>query len=99
MLTSFCALSVHYWVVEKTITQLTSAKPLLDLLNSPEFFDSLPFGEMYNITKLLDVFIGRKIGALAAAEGVQVTSSSPGLCKSGFRDGFGAFAAWCVSSL
>jgi hypothetical protein len=43
--------------------------------------------------------IGRKIGALAAAADVQVTSSSPGLCKSGFRDGMGAIAAWCVWQL
>lgn len=45
--------------------------------------------------------IGRKIGALAAAADVQVTSSSPGLCKSGFRDGMGVVAAWfvCIGSV
>jgi hypothetical protein len=46
-------LPVHYWIVEKTIRQLTSTKTgLLDLLSSRAFFDSLPSGEMYNLTKV-----------------------------------------------
>lgn len=54
---------------------------------------------MYNISKLLDVFIARKLATTPAAKNIQVTSTNPGLCKSGLRDDFGAVAAWQVSFL
>lgn len=50
--------------------------------------------EIYNISKLLDVFLARKIAALPAAKNVQVTTANPGLCKSAFRDDMGPVGAW-----
>lgn len=67
-------------------------------LNSETYFKKLPFFEMYNISKLLDVFLARKIAVLPAAQDIQVTVTNPSLCKSGLRDDFGAVLAWCVLS-
>ncbi|BGP39461.1 hypothetical protein JCM10450v2_003425 [Rhodotorula kratochvilovae] len=93
------ASEVHYWVRPSTQKLLLASDNLLKTVCSREFRAKIPFDEMYQITKLLDVFLTRKIGALDAAKDVQVTSSSPGLCKSGLRDQWGAAFAWVLNLL
>lgn len=85
--------TVHYWVVPSNLPQ---SENFIAELNTEAYFKKLPFAEMYNISKLLDVFLARKIAALPAAQDIQVTVTNPGLCKSAFRDDFGAVLAWCV---
>lgn len=80
----------------KTHQRLVDADNLLETVCSREFWDSTPFNEIYNLGKLFDIMLARKIGALPAAQGVQVTSSSPGLCKSNLTGEFNPIVAWCV---
>ncbi|TNY23008.1 hypothetical protein DMC30DRAFT_414608 [Rhodotorula diobovata] len=93
------ASEVHYWVRPATQKLMTDADNLLKTVCSREFRSKIPFDEIYNLTKLCDVWLTRKIGALDAAKAVQVTCSSPGLCKSGLRDSMGPFAAWLINVL
>jgi hypothetical protein len=86
--------TVHYWVVPSNLPQ---SENFIAELNTEEYFKKLPFSEMYNISKLLDVFLARKIAALPVAQDIQVTVTNPGLCRSAFRDDFGAVLAWCVT--
>ncbi|GAA5984662.1 hypothetical protein JCM10908_003447 [Rhodotorula pacifica] len=90
------ASEVHYWVKP---VNLPKSDNFIAELNTEDYFNKLPFGEMYNISKLLDVFLARKIASLAAAKDVQVTVTNPGLCKSGFRDDFGAVVAWLMNAI
>ncbi|GAA5865133.1 hypothetical protein JCM3774_002143 [Rhodotorula dairenensis] len=87
---------VHYWVVP---SNLPKSENFIAELNTKEYFQKLPFSEMYNISKLLDVFLARKIAALPAAKDIQVTVTNPGLCKSAFRDAFGAVLAWLMNAI
>ncbi|GAA5970388.1 hypothetical protein JCM8115_004542 [Rhodotorula mucilaginosa] len=87
---------VHYWVVPSNLPQSDS---FIAELNSETYFKKLPFFEMYNISKLLDVFLARKIAVLPAAQDIQVTVTNPSLCKSGLRDDFGAVLAWFMNAI
>ncbi|GAA6004434.1 uncharacterized protein JCM10292_007066 [Rhodotorula paludigena] len=87
------ASEVHYWVRTETQKLLLDADKPLQAASVPGFREKIPADEMYQITKLFDVFLARKIGALTASADVQVTSTSPGLCQSGLRDDFGPVAA------
>ncbi|GAA5926140.1 hypothetical protein JCM3775_005215 [Rhodotorula graminis] len=83
------ASEVHYWVAPATEKLMLDADHTLKLVSTPEFRKKVPFSEIYQVTKLFDVYLARKIGALDSARGVQVTSSSPGLCKSSLLDTMG----------
>ncbi|GJN93305.1 hypothetical protein Rhopal_006352-T1 [Rhodotorula paludigena] len=84
---------------EETQKLLLDADKPLQAASVPGFREKIPADEMYQITKLFDVFLARKIGALTASAGVQVTSTSPGLCQSGLRDDFGPVAAWIFNRI
>ncbi|POY74176.1 hypothetical protein BMF94_2750 [Rhodotorula taiwanensis] len=85
------ASEVHFWVKPSSLPQSDN---FIDEVCSEEYFNRIPFMEIYNISKLLDVFLARKIAALPAAKNVQVTTANPGLCKSAFRDDMGPVGAW-----
>jgi len=95
-LPSFAAFTVHYWVAPATEKLMLDAEHTLKLVSTPEFRQKVPFSEIYQVTKLFDVYLARKIGALDSAKDVQVTSSSPGLCKSSLLDTMGPILSRCV---
>ncbi|BGP57890.1 hypothetical protein JCM8202_006263 [Rhodotorula sphaerocarpa] len=89
------ASEVHYWVNPANLPRSGSGAPgsFLSELCSEPYHARLPPLEAYQISKLLDVFLARKLAALPAAEKVQVTATNPGLCKSAFRDESGPVVA------
>lgn len=87
--------TVHYWVNPANLPRSGSGArgPFLSELCSEPYHARLPPLEAYQISKLLDIFLARKLAALPAAEKVQVTATNPGLCKSAFRDESGPIVA------
>ncbi|GAA5926144.1 hypothetical protein JCM3775_005216 [Rhodotorula graminis] len=96
------ASEVHWWLrpsTAKILVEASDAGRLLETTSTPEYRKQVPYDEIYNTTKLLCILMARKIGGLSASQGIQVTSSSPGLCKSALRDSMGSITAWLINAV
>lgn len=72
------ASEVHEWAKLKQQDEPS----ILAALNDKSKADN---NDLYNLSKLLDVFMAREIAALPAARKVNVNSLNPGLCVSELR--------------
>lgn len=70
---------MHAWAA---FTESKVAGSTLAALNAPEHCNTQ---DRYNVSKLLSLFLARKIASLPAARDVVVNCVNPGLCKSDFR--------------
>ncbi|KAK4699718.1 hypothetical protein P7C70_g6538, partial [Phenoliferia sp. Uapishka_3] len=84
---------VHAWAAFKESKVPGST---LEALNSEEHAN---IHDRYNVTKLISLFMARKIAALPASEGVVVNCINPGLCKSDFRADLPTPVAWLMNKI
>ena len=61
---------------------------LLEALNDPQYYGNM---EVYNTTKLLQVFMTREMAGLSRASNIIVNAVTPGLCKTHLRRDFPKF--------
>ncbi|KAI5476866.1 Short chain dehydrogenase atnD [Pseudohyphozyma bogoriensis] len=84
---------VHTWAkfIEKDVPGSTLAA-----LNSEQDFQG---GDRYQVTKLINLFIARKLATLPIASSVVISMVNPGLCVSELRREFPSFAQWLSNKL
>jgi hypothetical protein len=73
---------VHAWTTTKRPAKGTS---LLANLNDPNAKNA-PMSDRYNFSKLISLFLARKISKLPAAKDIVVDVVNPGLCVSELRN-------------
>lgn len=90
---------VYYRAAHKSAVYVrpSSSSLLLDL-NDPSS-PNIGLLNGYRLTKLLDVFLTRKLAALPLAEQVTVNSVDPGLCKSDLRRNAPGLVAWLFNAI
>lgn len=75
--------TVHGWT---GINAVPKGSSLLADFNNERGNNNKDAGQRYELSKLLDIFLGRKIASFSSAHGVVVNTVNPGYCNTGFGD-------------
>lgn len=95
MLTTAGGVRRHGWITYKRPPQ---GKTILAELNDPDT-KTAPMSDRYSLSKLIDLYIGRSIARLPAAQDVVVDVINPGLCISELRREMVGFVAWLLNKM